>query len=84
MDEDCFESDWCDFYNGHNQSEDEVNYDQMMHFMHEIETQQDNESMEIAEHPNETTETNRFKGNQEFLTLNLNPRIAFLCSYSRI
>ena len=44
MDEDCFESDWCDFHNGHNQSEDDVNHDQMLHFTHEIETQQDNES----------------------------------------
>ena len=60
MDEDSFESDWCDFYNGHNQSEDDVNYDRMLHFMHEIETQQDDESMsnnkikwhEVSDHKN--------------------------------
>ena len=38
-------------------------------------------SKEIAEYRNHTTETNRFKGNQEFLTLILNPHIAFLCGH---
>ena len=37
----------------------------------------------IAENRNHTTETNRFKGNQEFLTLILKPRIAFLCGSSQ-
>ena len=44
MNEDSFESDWCDFHNGHNQSEDDVNHDQVLHFMREIEPQKDNES----------------------------------------
>ena len=45
MDEDSFESDWCDFHTAHNQSEDDANCDQTLLFTHEIETQQDNESM---------------------------------------
>ena len=45
MTEDCVESDWCHFYGGISQSEEEVNCDQFQHLLCEVEVAQQNESM---------------------------------------
>ena len=45
MTEHCIESDWCHFYDGIGQSEEEVDHDQLQHLLHEVEATQQNESI---------------------------------------
>ena len=45
MTEDCIESDWCHFYDGIGESEEEVDCDQLQRLLHEVEATQQNESM---------------------------------------
>ena len=46
MNEDFSQSDWCDFYDGINQSEeDDLNYDYMQLLIHEMETSEDKDTM---------------------------------------
>ena len=45
MSQDCVQSDWCDYYDCYDQSDDELDYDQIEHIFNQMEATQNTEAM---------------------------------------